>query len=267
MVNLSKLKLVQTQPLTRRTFLKQTALAASPLLAATTAPPLSAAAEAARQTLKVVCVGAHPDDPESGCGGTLARYGELGHSVTIFYLTRGERGIRDKGLDDSAQIRSAEAETACKTLGAKPVFFGQIDGATELTRAHVDRMTKLLSDQNPDVVFTHWPIDTHMDHQVASILSIRACLALSRKTHLYFFEVDLGGQTQGFFPNTYVDITGVLEKKKSALFAHTSQDGQGIWREHHEVMAKWRGREVGLPAAEAFVHHNGGTHLSQIPGI
>src|ERR1041384_6789337 len=95
--------------------------------------------------LNVLCVGAHPDDPESGCAGTLTRYAEAGHSVTIVYLTRGERGIRDKGLDEAARIRSAECEAACKIIGAKALFFGQIDGATEVTKAHVDAMTRLLS--------------------------------------------------------------------------------------------------------------------------
>src|SRR2546426_10927972 len=47
-------------------------------------------------SLSVVCVGAHPDDPESGCGGTLAMYAAQGHRVTVIYLTRGERGIPGK---------------------------------------------------------------------------------------------------------------------------------------------------------------------------
>ena len=81
--------------------------------------------------LRIVCVGGHPDDPESGCGGTLARYAAAGHDVTIVYLTRGERGIDGKSLDEAARIRTAEADAACKIIGAKPEFFGQIDGATE----------------------------------------------------------------------------------------------------------------------------------------
>src|SRR5206468_7099483 len=136
-------------------------------------------------------------------------------------------------------------------IGAKPVFFGQIDGATELNRAQVEAMTKLLAAESPDVVFTHWPIDTHMDHQVASFLAIRACMALRARARLYFFEVNSGSQSQGFVPNTYVDVSPVFEKKKAALFAHVSQDGQGVWRQHHEIIASWRGREAGVTAAEA----------------
>src|SRR2546427_5202616 len=242
--------------LTRRTFVKQSLAAVGPaMVAANALPVVSAQAESGAARLTVVCVGAHPDDPESGCGGTLARYAALGHAVTIVYLTRGERGIAGKSLDEAARIRSAECEAACRIIGAGPKFFGQIDGATELTHAQVDAMTRLLTAESPDIVLTHWPIDTHMDHQVASMLTIRAWMSLTTPS-LYFFEVDLGSQTEGFLPNTYVDITSVVEQKKAALFAHVSQDGQGIWHEHHEIMAQWRGREIGVPAAEAFIHLN-----------
>ena len=214
----------------------------------------------------MLCVGGHPDDPESGCGGTLARYAALGHAVTILYLTRGERGIEGKSLDEAARIRSAESEAACQILGAQARFFGQIDGATELSRAHMDSMRRIFTTAKPDIVFTHWPIDTHPDHQVASILAIRGWMGLPT-THLYFFEVNAGSQTQGFLPNTYVDISAVVEQKKTALFAHVSQDGRGIWREHHEVMAQWRGREAGVAAAEAFVHVDRADHPSTLPGV
>ena len=252
---------------TRRSFVKQSLGGVGPAMMTVSALPLpSSQAAFGAAPMTVVCVGGHPDDPESGCGGTLARYAALGHAVTVVYLTRGERGISAKSLDEAARIRSAECEAACKILGAKPVFFGQIDGATEVTQAQVDAMTRLLAATKPDVVFAHWPVDTHLDHQVASMLTIRAWMAL-RTASLYFFEVNSGSQTEGFLPNTYVDISSVIEQKKAALFAHVSQDGQGIWREHHEIMAHWRGRETGVIAAEAFVHLNRESHLSELPGL
>jgi LmbE family N-acetylglucosaminyl deacetylase len=227
----------------RRAFLQSAA--ALPGLAAQTAKAAG---------LRVVCVGGHPDDPESGCGGTLARYVEAGNHVSIIYLTRGEAGIRGKSHDEAAAIRTAESEAACKILGAKPVFAGQIDGATELNKARVDSLRELLMAEAPDLVFTHWPIDTHMDHQIAGLLTYRTWVAAQRRFQLYFMEVDLGAQTQNFHPTDYVDITAVREKKKAALFAHKSQDGESIYSRHHEVMENFRGRECGVPAAEAFVH-------------
>src|SRR2546428_1009867 len=245
---------------TGRSFVSVVAASALPLV-----PPW---ADSGAASLTVVCVGGHPDDPESGCGGTLARYAALGHAVTVVYLTRGERGISGKSLDEAATIRSAECAAACKIIGAKPLFFGQIDGATEVTRAHVDAMRRLLSASNPDVVFTHWPVDTHMDHQVASVLTIRAWMEGDPRTsRLYLFEVISGSHTEGFLPNTYVDISPVVGQKKAALFAHASQDGRGIWREHHEILAQWRGRAGGAAAAARRAQLDRVRHAGDLPGV
>jgi LmbE family N-acetylglucosaminyl deacetylase len=206
-----------------------------------------------QKKLNVVCVGGHPDDPESGCAGTLARYSALGHSVAVVYLTRGEAGIRGKSHDEAAAIRSAECAAACKILGARAVFAGQIDGAAVVDAKAAQSMTRILADLRPDVVLTQWPIDSHLDHQAASILAYRAWLAAGQKFALFYFEVNLGEQTMGFHPTDYVDITSVVEKKKAALLAHKSQDGEGIWRRYHGPMAEYRGREAGCAAAEAFV--------------
>jgi len=256
---------MQTTNTSRRKFFKNSILRAAPILAASALP--AAGAETEGRKIKVVCVGGHPDDPESGCAGTLSRYSAAGHEVKVIYLTRGERGIRDKELNETAGIRTAESQKACEVMGAKALYFGQIDGATEFTRAHVDSMTKMLTDLSADIVFTHWAIDTHMDHQVASLLAIRACMVLNKRPHLYFFEVNSGSQSQGFYPDTYVDISNVVEKKKAALFAHVSQDVPGIWRDHHEIISAWRGREAGVEAAEAFVHYHRDSQISQLPGI
>jgi len=241
--------------LTRRGFVKQSLAAAGPVMMAPSALAAETSQIQSTAPMKILCVGAHPDDPESGCGGTLVRYAALGHSVTIVYLTRGERGIEGKSLDEAAEIRTAEAENACRIMGATPVFFGQIDGDTVMNREQVGKMQQLIAAESPDLILTHWPVDTHPDHQVASVLTYRAWLPL-RPSRLYFYEVNAGDQTQGFFPNTYVDISAVVEQKKAALFAHVSQDGEGVWRGYHEMMAEWRGREAGVPAAEAFVHLN-----------
>lgn len=231
---------------------------------AASAPP---ATDGRGRRLSVVCVGGHPDDPESGCAGTLALYAALGHRVTVVYLTRGERGIPGKLLDEAGRIRSAECEAACRIMGAIPLFGGQIDGATELTADRIEQFRKLLITTVPDVLFTHWPIDTHMDHQVASLLTIRSYLALDPKPQLYLFEVNTGSQSMGFVPNTYVDVTSVLDKKKSALLAHQSQQGEAIWREHHGPITEFRGRESGASAAEAFFHVDRPATALFLPGL
>jgi len=229
-------------------------------------PALAAGQTSSGHTTKIVCVGGHPDDPESGCGGTLARYTALGASVAIVYLTRGEAGIPRKSHDEAAAIRSAECAAACRILGAKPVFAGQIDGATVVDRNAAESLGKLIFAEDPDVVFTHWPIDAHLDHQAASTLAFRAWLAARGRFELYYYEVDLGAQTMGFHPTDYVDVSAVRDKKKAALFAHKSQDGERIYRDYHEAMENWRGRESGCGAAEAFVHLARVSSSTKLPG-
>lgn len=233
----------------RREFLETSLLAIPTLTRSDAGQPQGSG----RAGLHIVCVGAHPDDPESGCGGTLARYAAAGHRVTIIYLTRGERGIPGRALDEAARIRTAEAEQACRILGATPLFAGQIDGATEVNAREIDRMVSLVRPAQPDTVFTHWPIDSHPDHQAASLLAIRAWYALKQSFPLYFFEVNAGSQTIAFRPTTHVDVTATRDAKKRALAAHQSQRGDEIYRMHHEPMEMFRGREIGTTAAEAFV--------------
>jgi len=208
---------------------------------------------------KIVCVGGHPDDPESGCGGTLAKLAKAGHSVTIIYLTTGEAGIPGKSHDEAAAIRKQEAINACKILNAKPIFAGQIDGAGMVSNEWLTKLEALIKAEQPDIVFTHWPVDSHKDHQCASLLTIQTWIRSSQKFLLYFFEVCTGEQTMIFHPTDYVDITDTQEQKKKALYCHTSQDPPGIYNCGHADMEIFRGRELGVKAAEAFVKANGNT--------
>jgi len=242
----------------RRSFLTTSLLAAPALAAASTLQN-----ERAARPLTVTCVGGHPDDPESGCGGTLALFAAAGHRVSIVYLTRGERGIDGKSLDEAARIRTAEAQHACEILQATPIFAGQIDGATEFNADRMRGFIELLTKERPDIVLTHWPVDTHIDHQIASLLTFRAWLAARQSFSLFHFEVNAGEQTRLFLPTEYVDITPVRDQKKRALFAHVSQDGEAIYRDHHGPMEQFRGREIGVAAAEAFVH----AARSRLPGL
>ncbi|HEV8291208.1 MAG TPA: PIG-L family deacetylase [Tepidisphaeraceae bacterium] len=240
--------------MTRRDLLGGSAGAAAGVLGL----PLATLAQdqpAAKGALKVVVVGGHPDDPESGCGGTMARLADLGHDVVAMYLTRGEAGIRGKAAEAAAEIRSAEAQEACKILKARALFAGQIDGGTEINAARYEAFGKLLLGEKPDLVFTQWPVDTHRDHRAASLLAFDAWLRAGRKFALYYFEVNAGSQTTMFRPTHYVDITSVEERKRAACMAHKSQDPQGFYG-IHSLMHEFRGREHGCKYAEAFVHHN-----------
>lgn len=214
-------------------------------------------APAPSNKLNVVCVGGHPDDPETGCGATLARYSVRGHNITIIYLTRGEAGITGKSHDEAARIRTDEALKASRILGAKPLFAGQIDGSSEINNSRYEAFGRLVNEQQPDVVFTHWPVDTHRDHCAASLLTYQAWYRSGRKYALVYFEVMSGEQTQQFSPNFYVDVSETWEKKKEACFMHASQ-GPAEMYTYHEEMERFRGLEHGCKRAEAFVVHSQG---------
>jgi LmbE family N-acetylglucosaminyl deacetylase len=220
-----------------------------------------------QEKLKVIVAGGHPDDPESGCGGTIARYTDLGHDVVILYLTRGEAGIKGKSNDEAAAIRSAECQQACSILKARPLYAGQIDGATEVTPVRYDEFRSILVAERPDIVFTHWPIDSHRDHRTVSYLVYDAWLKGRKKFDLYYFEVEQGQQTQNFHPTNYVDITQTEPRKRAACYAHASQDPvNGFYPSFHEKMNRFRGMECGCELAEAFVRHCQ-SPASAVPGI
>lgn len=210
---------------------------------------------AGKRVLRVVVAGGHPDDPETGCGGTVARYTALGHQVSILYLTRGEAGIEGKSHAEAARIRTAEAEKACGILQARPVFAGQIDGATEINAERYAEFRRILDELKPDVVFTHWPLDSHRDHRAVSLLVYDAWLHSGKKFPLYYFEVDVGEQTSQFHPDIYVDITETEAQKRAACYAHVSQNPDGFYKDYHEPMNRFRGLECGSKFAEAFVRH------------
>ncbi len=190
----------------------------------------SSSAAPGDRKLKLVVVGGHPDDPESGCGGTMARFADLGHEVVSLYLTRGEAGIAGKSHDEAAAIRTAECLEACKILKARPLFAGQIDGSSEINGSRYDQMRKLLKEEHPDIVLTHWPVDTHRDHRAASFLAYDAWLNLNQKFALYYFEVMSGSQTQNFSPTDYVDITATEDRKRRCVLRAQEPGSGGVLR-------------------------------------
>lgn len=203
-------------------------------------------------SLNVICIGAHPDDPETGCGGTLARLAASGHRVTIVYLTRGEAGLKDTDSETASRLRTAEAICASKILGAKAVFANQVDGQTSADKQHSQRFTELLASLQPDVVFTHWPLDTHRDHRNAAQLAYEAWESLNESFALVYYEVMTGVQTHHFEPNCFVDISFTSEQKRSAVYAHLCQNPTRFYP-YHETIEKERGVEARLARAEAFV--------------
>lgn len=222
------------------------------------APVFAQSGSKTEKPLKILITGAHPDDPESGCGGTISKFVGLGHHVSVLYLTRGEAGIEGVPHDEAAKIRTAEALEACKVLKARPLFFEQIDGDTYINKEAYRKMAGVIEQEAPDLVFTHWPIDTHPDHRVNSNLVYNTWNWFRRDDakafDLYYYEVMTGEQTQNFHPTHFIDITDVTAIKKAATLKHVSQKA-AEWFNFHEKMDEFRGFQYKweCKAAESFV--------------
>jgi LmbE family N-acetylglucosaminyl deacetylase len=254
----------------RRSFIKSTsagigAVAFAPFIRAIGNP--GSEKNRIEKKLHVVCLGAHPGDPEFGCGGTMARFARAGHSVTFIYLTRGEAGDPSKTFDESASLRTKEAEKACSLIQARAIFAGQIDGNTILTKEKSDEMNRLIMSEDPDFLFTQWPIDAHPDHQITGMLGLTAWISTGRKFTLYFYEVNTGIETMGFVPTDYVDISDLLDLKKTAMFAHKTQDPENTYNKYFKPLEEFRGLEAGVKAAEGFVRFRDKSDRAAIAGL
>ncbi len=202
---------------------------------------------------KVLVIGAHPDDPESMCAGTMLKLKDMGAEVVAVYLTSGEAGIVGKTHEQARTIRQAEAKKACDMLGVRAIFLTQIDGNAEVNKERYAEMKELIETEQPDMVITHWPIDSHRDHRVCSILVYDAWRMTGRNFDLYYSEVMTGMQTQNFTPALWVDITSYRDKKIQAYLCHESQELEGAVKEYHDTMERMRGMECQAKYAEAFV--------------
>jgi LmbE family N-acetylglucosaminyl deacetylase len=241
------------EPISRRDMLAKAGLTGTTLAAGLALPTSTAHAQEQERTkskLKVIVTGGHPGDPEYGCGGTIARYADLGHEVVLLYLNQGDPPEKSgpKG------IRLSEAAKACEILKARPAYAGQIDGQAVIDRAHYEEFRRIVETEKPNVVFTHWPIDNHADHRAISLLVYDAWLRLGKNFALYYYEVSSGEDTLQFAPTHYVDITQAEPRKRAACYAHASQAPDKFY-ELQELVTRLRGIESGHKQAEAFIRH------------
>jgi N-acetylglucosamine malate deacetylase 1 len=199
--------------------------------------------------LRVVVFGGHPDDPESGAGGLVATLSRQGHEVICAYGTAFRADRRFFGRPEG-EVRREEAAAACKVLGAKPKFFPYAHNKLVADPTTLNEVSSWLAELKPDIVVTHWPLDTHPNHHVVSSL-VWQCYQRRGGWNLYFFEVMTDQQTIGFAPDLFLDIAPVRSVKKRALDEHKSQKPEEIWLVH-ERMHRRRGAQCGVEYAEAY---------------
>jgi len=206
--------------------------------------------------VRVLAIGAHPDDIELGCGGTLALFNSREHEVYALVLTRGE-------ASGDPLLRQRECEDAAKIIGVKELFFGDLED-TKITEGIETIMVieRILGKIVPDIVFSHSHKDGHQDHRncgFASLSAARNC----RRVLLYESPAAL----RDFCPQVFVDITSTFHIKRRALGYFYSQgskpfldfnNAMGESRKFPNLLnvtegqARFRGFQAGVLLAEAF---------------
>ncbi len=219
--------------------------------------------------MNIICVVAHPDDAEILCAGTLARYAQSGHAVTIAVFTDGSMGDAVIEPAELRGIREKEARAAAGIIGATMIWGGIVDEHVFPDAAQRLRMIDILREADPDVIFTHSPNDYHPDHRYVSQLVFDAYFQKGLphipgqqkkacrfgQAQVYYMD-NLGGI--GFSPTEYVNITETFEIKKQMLACHKSQfEAMKDLADTNlfdmiEVQARFRGMAAGCRYAEGF---------------
>lgn len=218
--------------------------------------------------MRILAVGAHPDDIELQCAGTLAKYAARGDQVFMAISTNGELGSAKVSKEEIAHIRHQEALASAAVIGAELIWMGYPDGFLMDTPETRMRYIDLIRRTRPDVIITHDPVnDYHPDHNLTGLLlwNVRVnAAAVNIKSDFppwgtvpeYFFMDTLTGQH--FVPQTYVDISETIDQKRAMLAKYVSQVEFMKERynmtmvEFMEICSSFRGLQAQVRFAECF---------------
>ena len=184
---------------------------------------------------RILAIGAHPDDVEIACAGTLARCLERGDAVSLIVMCNGNSASTSLSAEELAAVRSRELKDAAKVLGAETVIeMGLPDFGVWLQREILFKLTDAIRQVRPDVVITHFDADYGSDHNHTLKLVQDATLAASvpgvktehpaipKIPYLYMME-PMGGY--GFQPQVYVDITATFRDQDRDARMPSQPDG------------------------------------------
>jgi LmbE family N-acetylglucosaminyl deacetylase len=217
-------------------------------------------------TKRVMVVTAHPDDPEFGAGGTVAKLAREGREVTYVIATNGNKGSGDRRMTPErlSKIREEEQKNAARVLGVeRVVFLGYEDGEVEDTRAFRRDVTREMRRWRPDLIITQNPARTynlyasHRDHRITAGVVLDCVYPLARD-HMAFpellpeFEPHKVREVyvmQWENPHLVIDITETMDLKLKALACHASQIGDIAGM---ETRVRERSAELGRPQNYAY---------------
>lgn len=202
-----------------------------------------------------MAIGAHLDDIEIACGGTLAKAIKAGHEVRVLIMSKSGYTNKDGIVQRSDEQAVEEGVKALHTLGITEIEI--LDFPTKDIPFRSDVVNAIdvrIAAFNPDIIFTHHPFDTHQAHEGVAKASIAAA---RRKNTVFFYEpiTPSGRSYVPFKPSLYVDIESTLCMKIASLKCHKSEYnkfGAEDWIEGVRCRCGFRGYEIGKKYAEAF---------------
>ena len=203
---------------------------------------------------KVLAIGAHPDDVEFSCAGTLLKHLDIGDSVTILHMTNTgyKNRITNEILRTPEQSQN-EAKEAAKILGCDYIQLGFIEQEVPFNIESITKVEEILINLEIDTVYTHSNLDCHQDH----IATCQTVLAASRNIHNIFLyeQLPLPRVRQNDSPNYFVDITRFFDKKLESCRAHISQVDEKYGEKIINsllALSRFRGSQIGCEYSEAF---------------
>lgn len=211
--------------------------------------------------MNVVCIGAHPDDPEYFAGGVCAKWARIGHRVIMVSLTNGDIGHHAMAGGVLARRRKEEARRADALAGLVSIVLDNHDGELEPTLTVRRQVVEIIRQYQADLVLTHRPNDYHPDHRYTSLVVQDAAFMVTvpnfcphvpalRKNPVFLFLMDPFQKPTPFQPDVAVDVTDVMELKWDMLDAMESQFYEWLpWLDGHldEVPADPAQRRAWLP--------------------
>jgi LmbE family N-acetylglucosaminyl deacetylase len=202
--------------------------------------------------MKVLAIGAHFDDIELGCGGTLAGHVQRGDQVYVYVATVSGFSNPYAQSVRSDEVARREADEAMKIIGVRELICGRfrtlhVEFAEDLNV----EILKIVAEREIDLVYTHWIGDIHHDHQAVARASLHSCRHVPR---LLMYRSNWYHATNEFRGNFYVDIAETWSTKERAILAHESEvERTGRkWVSFFKNEAENAGQRIGVKYAEVF---------------
>lgn len=201
--------------------------------------------------MKILAIGAHFDDIELGCGGTLLKHSERGDEIYLLVVTHSGYESSTKGLKREKAVARAEGERSARLLGATLICFDKEPITLVATEKLVLEIEEIVDRLKPDRVYTHRPSDSHADHAAVGFVSTRACRKCD-EIFLYRSNWYIADNAQD--DNYYSDISNYIEQKVELikLFESEMKTVNYSWIEFVKKQNMASGSKVYVPYAETF---------------